>query len=152
MKTEMKNVFTMVFLSTVALVLTSCATTSSQIAFHEEVITKNQNDAIVYIYRIPSFVGGAVGLPVKLDDKEVAVLKQNAYVVLRITTGEHIITVGKSFTLGFAINQAITKKSRTFTAVPKGVYFLRSQAAVTFLVTREEAMKEIVDMKYDMGL
>jgi hypothetical protein len=152
MKTEMKNVFTMVFLSAVALVLTSCATTSSQIAFHEEVITKNQNDAIVYIYRIPSFVGGAVGLPVKLDDKEVAVLKQNAYVVLRITTGEHIITVGKSFTLGFAINQAITKKSRTFTAVPKGVYFLRSQAAVTFLVTREEAMKEIVDMKYDMGL
>lgn len=133
------------------LVLASCATTSSQIAFHEEV-TKDQNDAIVYVYRVPSFVGSAVALVVKLDGGKVAALKQNAYAVFHITPGEHEITVGDSFSLAWTINQAVTKKARTFTAVPNQVYFLRSQAGVTFLVTREEAMKEIVDMKYDMGL
>jgi hypothetical protein len=152
MKVGIKKVLTIALLLTVVLVLTSCATTSSQIAFHEEVTTKNQNDAIVYVYRVPSFVGSAVTLPVIIDEKKVANLKQNAYVVFHITPGEHEIKVGESFTLGFAINQAVTKKSRTFTAVPNGVYFLRSQAAVTFLVTREEAMKEIVEMKYDLGL
>jgi hypothetical protein len=153
MKVGINKILTIALLLTVALILTSCATTSSQIAFHEEVTTKNQNDAIVYLYRLPSFVGGAVSLPVKLDEKKVANLKQNAYVVFRVTPGEHIITVGDSFlNLGMAVNQAITKKSRTFSAVPKGVYYLRSHSGVTFLVTKEEAMKEIVDMKYDMGL
>jgi hypothetical protein len=146
----MKKLF---ILAVCIFLFSGCATTSSQIAFHEEVITKNQNDAIVYLYRLPSFVGGAVMFPVKLDEKEVANLKQNAYVVFRVTPGEHIITVGNSFlNLGMAVNQAITKKYRTFTAVPKGVYFLRSHSGVTVLVTREEAMKEIVDMKYDTGL
>ncbi len=132
--------------------LASCATTSSQVAFHEEVIAPNQDDAIVYVYRPASFVGGAVSLPVKLDGKVVAVLKQKAYVVFHAAPGEHEVAVGNVTSLAFAINQAATEKHRTFTATPRGVYFLKSKAAITFLVSREEAMKEIVDMKYDMGL
>lgn len=153
MKIGMKKVMTAAFLSIVVLFLSSCAAnTSSQIAFHEEAITKDQNDATVYIYRMPSFVGSAVSLPVKIDGEKVALLKQNAYAVFRAAPGERAITVGNSISIAWAVNQAITKKSRTLTVVPKGVYFLRSQAGVTFSVTREEALREIVNMKYDMGL
>jgi hypothetical protein len=153
MKAGMNRVITVALLSTVVLMFTSCAsTTSSQIAFHEEVFAKNRNDAIVYVYRIPSFVGSAVSLPVQVDGKRVANLKQKAYVVFRVTPGEHEISVGKSATLAWVVNQAVTKESRTLTAVLKGVYFIRSQAGVSFLVTREDAMQEIGEMKYDMGL
>lgn len=47
MNVGIKKVLSVALLSTVVLVLASCATTSSQIAFHEEATTKDQNDAIV---------------------------------------------------------------------------------------------------------
>jgi hypothetical protein len=152
MKVRKNIVITVALLFTVVLLFTSCATTSSQIAFHEEVIAGDQNDALIYVYRIPSFVGSAVSLPVQVDGKKVAVLKQKAYVVFRVTPGEHEISVGNSATLAWVVNQAVTKKSRTLIAVPKGVYFIRSQAGVSFVVPREDAMQEIGEMKYDMGL
>lgn len=138
MKLGMKKVLTVALLSTVVLVLTSCGTTTSQIAFHE-VTTNDHNDAIVYIYRLPNIVGAAVKWPVKLDGKEVAALKQNAYVVLYTAPGVHRITVGAN-------------EIRTFTAAPNGVYFFRTKGILAYGVTREKAMEEIVDMKYDMGL
>jgi hypothetical protein len=153
MKVGMNHVIKIALLSAVALMFTSCAsTTSSQIAFHEEVFARDQNDAIVYVYRIPSFVGSAVSLPVQVDGKKVAALKQKAYAVFHIAPGEHEISVGNSATLAWVVNQAITKKSRTLSAVPKGVYFIRSQAGVSFLVPRDDALQEIGEMKYDMGL
>jgi hypothetical protein len=72
--------------------------------------------------------------------------------VFHVPPGEHEISIGSSITLAWVVNQAITKESRTLNAVPKGVYFIRSQAGVSFLVQREDAMQEIREMKYDMGL
>ncbi len=152
MKAGMNQVITIALLSTAVLVTSCAATTKSKIAFHEEVITRDQNDAIVYVYRMSSFVGSAVAMPVMVDGEKVANLKQKAYAVFHITPGEHTISVGKSSMIAWSVNQAVTKKSRTLTAVPKGVYFLRSQAGITFAITREEALREIVNMKYDMGL
>lgn len=151
MKHGMKKVLTVALLSMVVLFLTSCGT-SSQIAFHEEVF-KDPNDAIVYVYRLSGILGAAVGWSVKLDGKEFAVLKQKAYAVIRTTPGEHIITVGEAG-LNIAANviEASTKNLRTFTATPNGVYFFRCKGGYQAFVTREEAMKEIVEMKYDMGL
>jgi hypothetical protein len=62
MKAGMNKVITIALFFMAVLMFSSCATTSSQIAFHEEVIAKDQKDAIVYVYRMPSFVGSAVSL------------------------------------------------------------------------------------------
>jgi hypothetical protein len=144
----MKEIYKVIILSTVVLVLASCAT-SSKIAFHEEVITNDQNDAIVYIYRSSSIIGSAGAYPVKLDDKIVASLKQKAYIALRVTPGNHFIEVGNFF---YPPHVVKAQKVKKFYAVPKGVYYFRCQAPYTFSVTKEDAMKEIIDMKYDMGL
>ena len=151
MKPGMRRNLTIALLSTVVLILTSCATTSSKIVFHE-VPPKDNNDAVVYVYRLPYFPGSAVTFSVKLDGKEVAVLKQNAYAVLYITPGEHLITIGDPGNIAAIIIESSLRDSRKFTAVPNGVYFLRCKGGVYYYVTKEEAMKEIVEMKFDMGL
>jgi hypothetical protein len=80
-------------------------------------------------------------------------LKQNAYAVMYTTPGEHRITVGDTaFGITGVIVDAATSKMGTFTAAPNGVYFLRSSGFSAYFATREEAMKEIVEMKFDMGL
>jgi hypothetical protein len=124
MKARVSRELAAAALSMMLLALSACAKTSSEIAFHEESIASDQDDAAIYLYRVASFVGCAVAFPVRLDGKQVAVLKQNAYVVLRAPPGEHEVVVGESYTLALAINQAITKKSRTLTATPEGVYLL----------------------------
>lgn len=78
------------------LILASCmtmATTESEIAFHE-VTPPDDNTTIIYVYRLPGMVGKAVENVVSLDGEVVAVLNQNAYVVLYTTRGDHTVTIG----------------------------------------------------------
>ena len=52
----MKSKLVIGMLLTVQLLLVSCATTSSQIAFHE-VPFQDKDSAIIYVYRLQSMVG-----------------------------------------------------------------------------------------------
>ena len=106
----------------------------------------------MYVYRLPSILGGAVSWSVKLDGKELAVLRQNAYAVIRAAPGEHLIQVGDVGSVATAIVNASTKGIRTFNAMPRESYYFRCSGGSQRFVTKEEAMKELVNMKYDMGL
>lgn len=146
-----------------ALFFAACGTTSSHIAFREEA-PREKDGAILYIYRLPAMVGKAVKWKVRLDGTVVAVLKQKAYVALHITPGLHTITIGEtpaSFSIslmGEVVNQAVqyldakARANGTFTAAPGQVYFLRSKGFAVDQMARDDAMREIVDMKLDMGL
>ncbi len=164
----MKNVLAIGMLLTVQLFLASCATTASQIAFHE-VPFQDKDSAIIYVYRLRSMVGAIASWAVRLDTKIVAMLKQNAYVVLQTSPGTHTITIGDSMAPIFAgafvggvlggvvlsampeLGVPIAGENDTITVAANGVYFLRSAGFDASFVSREEAMKEIVRMKYDTG-
>ena len=91
----MRKVLNLTIFLAIMSFIASCGTTSSNIPFHELIVSADQDDAIIYVYRLPDLAGGAVSMSVLIDNEKVAVLKQNAYAVLRITPGEHIIRVGK---------------------------------------------------------
>jgi len=56
----------------------------------------DQDDAVIYIYRLKSMAGAAVKWLIEVDDKEIARLKQKDYVVV------HIDTKAKSHHVRFA--------------------------------------------------
>ncbi len=92
----MKNRLALGMLLVAQLILASCmtmATTESEIAFHE-VTPPDDNTVIIYVYRLPSMVGKIVKWAVRLDGEVVAMLNQNAYVVLYTTLGDHTVTIG----------------------------------------------------------
>jgi capsule polysaccharide export protein KpsC/LpsZ len=109
-------------------------------------------------------VGASVEWIVRIDGRSVANLRQGAYAVVFATPGSHTITIGDStvFFGGGALNAGLNAMSQsgeaqaadngTFVAVANGVYFLRSKGFGVDMLPREEAMKDIVEMKYDMGL
>jgi hypothetical protein len=142
--------------------LAACASTKSTIPFHE-VAPNEPGSAVIYVYRLKSMVGAAVVWNVRLDNKIVAVLNQGAYAVVYAKPGPHTVTIGDSTVIlgagrtGSAITEASlageaqAAKDGTFVAEPNGVYFIRSKGFGVDLLPREEAMKDIVEMKYDMG-
>jgi uncharacterized protein YigE (DUF2233 family) len=142
--------------------LAACASTKSTIPFHE-VAPNEPGSAVIYVYRLKSMVGAAVVWNVRLDNKIVAVLNQGAYAVVYAKPGPHTVTIGDSTVsfaggaVGAAINsasqagEAQAAKDGSFVAEPNGVYFIRSKGFGVDLLPREEAMKDIVEMKYDMG-
>ena len=101
---------------------------------------------------------------VRIDNKIVAVLNQGAYAVVCAKPGPHAVTIGDSTVIfaggliGAAANGASQSaeteaaKNGTFVAEPNGVYFIRSKGFGVDMLPREEAMKDIVAMKYDMGM
>ena len=170
----------------VQLILASCityATTKSEIAFHE-VTPPDDNTVIIYVYRLKSMVGAVVEWAVRLDGEVVAMLNQNAYVVLYTTPGDHTVTIGDptsgSLTrgaFGYSLIGSITgqvaghaaDEAEMSSAEKKGallkdqasdssidpsnrVYFFRSAGFKVAYVSREEAMKEIIHMKYEPNL
>ena len=154
-----RNVLAPPMLLTLAMVLMSCASTSSTIPFHE-VPPNEPGGAVIYVYRLKSMVGAAVKWNVRLDDKIVAVLNQGAYAVVHTKPGPHTVTIGDYqvvFTggvVGAAVHAAevqSAQKAGSFLAEPNGVYFLRSKGFSVDLLPQAEAMKDIVEMKYDMG-
>ena len=91
----MKNRLALGMLLVAQLILASCmtmATTESEIAFHE-VTPPDDNTTIIYVYRLPGMLGKAVVNAVSLDGEVVAMLNQNAYVVLYTTLGDHTVTI-----------------------------------------------------------
>jgi len=141
----------------------SCASTSCTIAFHE-VALDAQGTPVIYVYRLKSMVGAAVKWAVRLDGKVVANMNQGAYIALSLAPGPHSVTIGDStvFWGGGLVNHVLNVTSQageekaaangTFMAVPNGVYFLRSKGFSVELLPREEAMKDIPEMKYDTGM
>lgn len=177
----MKNRLAIGALLVVQLILASCstATTTSEIAFHE-VPPPDENTVIIYVYRLKSMVGSAVKWAVRLDGEVVANMNQNAYVVLYTTPGEHSVTIGDatsgSIVSGFfgygalgVVAGAAADEAEMSSQAKKGtlpiqqssvpstdpqdrVYFFRSAGFKVEYVSREEALKEIVDMKYEPNL
>ena len=164
----------------VQLILASCmtmATTESEIAFHE-VTPPDDNTVIIYVYRLPGMLGKAVVNVVSLDGEVVAMLNQNAYVVLYTTLGDHTVTIGHPSSgsvggglVGGLLRAALRPDSEAGVPIaerrgalpkdqasdssidpPNRVYFLRSARQNVEYVSREEAMKEIIHMKYEPNL
>ena len=170
-KWTMKHGMVIVVLLTVQVFFASCAGTRSQIPFHE-VSPPDNNTVIIYVYRLPSMVGAMVPWAVRLDGKIVAVLKQKSYVVLYTSLGDHSIIIGDSEAVrlfGRSLLGRATRMAEMYAAEKQGalpraqesdssnatanrVYFLRSAGLSVNYVSREEAMKEIVNMRYDTGL
>jgi hypothetical protein len=136
--------------------------------FHE-VQLEGTDRAVVYVYREKSFVGAAVKWGVWLDGQPAANLRQNEYVALKITPGQHLVLVGgrdvaEPLEIVSVVSDPVTGrvtttykvrsdrpvpaiiKENTFMAERGGTYFVRAQGLSQKLVTREQAMREIVGM------
>jgi len=143
------------------LVFSSCASvTKSKISFYEENF-KDKNDAIIYVYRLKSMAGMIVPWAVHLDDKVVAVLRQNAYTTLHVNPGVHTIIIGDNNNAvykGLAGNVAQTAVDMTdivhgtFFANAHETYYIRSKGFSVKILPKEEAMAELINMKFDMGM
>jgi hypothetical protein len=69
--------------------------TKSKIPFSEEQL-KNEQESIIYIYRLKNMVGGIVGWKVYLDKTVVGTLNQGAYMVLHVASGVHSVDIGEA--------------------------------------------------------
>ena len=159
----MKKVLVLTGLLLIPLLFSSCASvTKSNISFYNESFN-DKNDAVVYVYRLKDMVGLAVPWAVKLDDKVVAVLRQNAYVALHVTPGVHTLIIGDNNNAiygsageaGGAAKTAVDMVdivSGTFYAQENQTYYIRSKGFKVKLLPKEEAMEELQNMKYDMGM
>lgn len=159
----MKKVLALTGLLMIPLVFSSCASvTRSKISFYDESF-KDKNDVIIYVYRIKSLVGLAVPWNVKLDEKVVAVLRQNAYIALHANPGVHTIIIGDNNSvaygqLGLAGSTAknavdmVDLANGTLYAKGNEVYYIRSKGFNVKMLPKEEALEELKNMKYDTGI
>ncbi len=147
----MKSVHWLVSLAFLLLCLGCGASTSSTIPFHQESF-QGDSDAVVYVYREPSFVGAAASWPVRIDDQVVGDLKQNAYMALHVAPGVHTIKIGDDGPLiAGAIVEAVVDNPGAFRAKPKEKYYIRSKGFEVAFLTEQQAMDGLKTMKYDMG-
>jgi hypothetical protein len=147
----MKKYHLIIMLLATGIFLFGCATTRSQIPFFEAK-PQSDNDVIVYVYRLQSIVGAAVGWNVYIDDQVVGVLYQGAYMALHVDPGLHTIKIGDSspFIEG-AIVEALADNPDAFNAKANETYYIRCAGFEVNFVTKEKAMTELPSMKYDMG-
>ena len=159
----MKRLLLFAALWAAPIALTSCVSvTKSNVAFHEEDF-RDANDVIIYVYRMKSLVGAVVPWNLRLDGKIVAVLRQNSYAVLHTTPGVHTILIGDQTSTNLifgpipsavldtmVLNADITHG--TFNTRPNEKYYFRSQGFSVKVLSRDEAMGELANMKFDMGM
>jgi hypothetical protein len=96
----MKKAMILIILFTVQLILFGCAGSNKSsipeaeekgpIIFSEEGL-KGENVAIIYIYRMPAFLGAFVPWEVNLDGEVITNLRQNHYIVRRVPPGTHYV-------------------------------------------------------------
>lgn len=146
----MKRTQIMAAVLVVPLFLASCASTSPSlppVAFREE--APRNGGALIYVYRLPSFVGSAARWRVKLDSEPVAELRQKAYVAMHTSPGTHVLVVGDA-PIGLAgpFIAAAARKKGTFSAEANAVYFVRCEGFKQELVSKEKAMQEITQTMY----
>ena len=127
-----------------------CGGTASKISFFEEKFN-NDNDALVYVYRLKSMVGGAVGWNAYLDGKVVGVLKQGAYMVLHVIPGKHSIHIGDVSTPVEALGEVIAQNPNSFRIKENEIFYIRSRGFSVEFATKEKAMEELSSLKFDMG-
>ena len=148
----MKKTHLIVMLLVTEMLLFGCAATKSQISFFEEKF-RNDNDVIVYVYRLNSIVGAAANWNVRIDDEVVGVLNQGAYMALHVDPGVHSIKIGESFPfVEGAIVEAIANNPSAFNAKENETYYIRCAGFAVDFVPKEKAMTELRSMKYDMGM
>ena len=148
----MKKSYLMIILLSTGMFLLGCVTTKSQVSFFEEKPVNDQ-EAIVYVYRLKSMVGAAVPWNVRIDDEVEGILYQGAYMALHVDPGVHTIKIGESFPfIEGAIVEAIADNPNAFNAKKNEKYYIRSDGFSVDFVTKEKAMTELSSMKYDMGM
>jgi hypothetical protein len=131
--------------------LAACGTTSSTVPFHEEAL-QGEADALVYVFRESSMVGGAVSWNVYLDGKVVGVLKQGAYMAFHVAPGAHAVRIGDTPpTLVGVIAEAAADNPEAFMAQAGQAYYIRSKGGDVAFLTRDQAMPSLSTMKYDTG-
>ncbi len=140
-----------VFVAMLFLSVGACGTTSSTVPFHEEAL-QNEADALVYVFRESSMVGGAVSWNVYLDGKVAGVLKQGAYMTFHVAPGPHSVRIGDTPpTLVGAIAEAAANNPEAFMVKPGQAYYIRSHGGDVAFLPREQAMPSLSTMKYDTG-
>ncbi|MFH1675372.1 MAG: hypothetical protein ABIF87_18370 [Pseudomonadota bacterium] len=138
---------------TLQFLLTSCATTSSNISFTQETTQRDKSSALIYVYRLPDIFGAAVSWRVTLDNKVVALLKQGAYFPLQVSPGLHNITIGDTSPTELAIISVGNMRAmRTFFFEANQTYYLKSKGTAVLFMEEEAAMEDLRDMKYDKGI
>lgn len=155
----MKKLLLCLSLLMTSTVFLSCVSvTTSDIPFSEETF-KDDNDVIIYVYRLKSLVGAAVPWAIRLDGKVVAILKQNAYTVIHTTPGVHTVLVGDSVVTrtgsGGLIDLAIYKNDvtkGTFETRRNESYYVRSKGFNVSVVSKEEAMPDLENMHPAAGM
>ncbi len=134
------------------LFLIGCANTQSKISFFEEKM-ESDHEAIIYVYRLKSMVGGIAYWNVYLDKKVVGLLKQGAYMSLHVSPGEHTITIGDTPpSLAGGLVEAMANNPSKFNAKVNESYYIRSKGFDVEFVTKEKAMTELTSMKFDRGM
>lgn len=133
--------------------------TLSTVPFHEEPV--HPNYALIYVYRLPGFVGGAVAWEVALDDNVVGMIRSNAYFTIHAAPGAHWVRVGKekpfSLAVGGALGGAVASAANRevttdeFKAKSGEVYYLRLAGGDHAFLPREQAIGTLRQMKYDRG-
>jgi hypothetical protein len=132
-------------------VVVGCGSTSSIVPFKDEAL-QGEADAIVYVYRESSMVGGAVAWNVYLDGKVSGVLKQGAYMTFHLAPGPHAIRIGDSSpTLVGVIAEAAANNPDAFVAKAGQSYYIRSHGGDVAFLTRDQAMPSLGTMMYDTG-
>lgn len=63
----------------------------------KEVTLNNENDVIIYFYRVPNILGAANSFVYRIDNKIVGALKKNSYVFIHAIPGAHLITYNTMF-------------------------------------------------------
>lgn len=148
----MKKSYLIIMLLVTEMFLFGCATTKSQVPFFEEK-PKSDQDVIVYVYRLNSFVGAAANWNVRIDGEVVGILNQGAYMAMHVNPGVHTIKIGESFPfIEGAIVEAIANNPGAFNAEETKTYYVRCAGFAVDFVTKEKAMTELPSMKYDMGM
>jgi hypothetical protein len=129
----------------------ACGTTSSTIAFHEETL-QGPTDALLYVYRESSMVGGAVSWNVYLDGKVAGVLKQGAYMTHHLAPGRHTVRIGDTSPVVVGIVAAAVLDTPDAFMVQAGqTYYIRSKGGDVSFLPRDQAMPSLSTMKYDTG-
>jgi hypothetical protein len=135
--------------------------TLSTVPFHEEPIQPSY--ALIYIYRLPGFVGGGNTWEVALDDIVVGQIRPNAYFTIHAAPGMHWLRVGQEQAfpiavamwgpLGAAVWVAGHRDTQTdeFKAKSGDVYYLRLAGSEHSFLPRDQAIGTLREMKYDRG-
>jgi hypothetical protein len=135
--------------------------TLSNVPFQEE--PARERYALIYIYRLPGLVGGAVPWDVALDDISIGRIRPYAYFTMHVAPGTHWLRVGNqdAFPLDVALTGAIgavgwalahkAQQTDELKVRAGDVYYLRLAGSEHKFLPREEAIDTLRKMKYDRG-